>query len=418
MSTEPLRVAYLVSQYPAISHSFIEREVHGLRERGVEVHTFSIRACPPDEQRSEQMRADAASTTLLKDAPKSVIAAAHRRLLAREPRAYTRLLARAAATGAPTAKARLWQAFYFAEAVVLHDEMERRGLRHVHVHFPNVSADVARLTVELGRMLDGDDAGWRWSMSIHGPTEFENVENVDLAAKVEHAAGVAAITDFARSQLMRLVDPDEWDKIGKVRMSVDPTRYTAPDGGRTEHGGPLRVLSVGRLVPEKGAPVLVDAIARLRERGIPVEARLVGGGPLEARLREEIAAAGLEDSITLLGLVGQDDLPALYHWADVFALPSFQEGLPVVLMEALATELPVVTTRIAGIGELVADGTMGHVVAPGRADLVADGLADEAARGAHGRAEQGRAGRAAVVADFTTASTSEAMEAFLRGVQA
>lgn len=414
--TTPLRVAYLVSQYPAISHSFIEREVHGLRDRGVEVHTFSIRACPESELRSEQMRADAAATTLVKDAPKLAIADAHRRLLAREPRAYSKLFARAARTGELTARARLWQAFYFAEAVMLHDDMERRGLHHVHVHFPNVAADVARLTVELGRMLDGEDSPWRWSMSIHGPTEFENVVRADLAAKVEHADGVAAITDFARSQLMRLTDPEHWSKIAKVRMSVDPSRYLPPADGRRDHGGPLRLLSVGRLVPEKGSPVLVDAVRRLREQGIDTEVRLVGAGPLEPLLRREIAAAGLEDRIRLLGLVGQDDLPEQYHWADVFVLPSFQEGLPVVLMEALATELPVVTTRIAGIAELVQDGTMGAVVSPGRSDLIADAVAQLASVGPEGRRERGRAGRQAVLDDYTTASTAAAMEDFLRTV--
>lgn len=412
-----VRVAYLVSKYPAISHTFIEREVLALRAAGAEVHTFSVRPCPDSELKSEAMRAEAASTTVLIDDVRNAYPRAHAKVLRAAPKAWAATLARAARSGDVTAKARLWQSFYFAEAVVLFEEMRSRGLRHVHVHFPNVSADVARLTVHLGRLVDGPDAGWRWSMSIHGPTEFEAVDRVDLPAKVRSADGIACISDFARSQLMRLVGTADWPKMKLVRMSVDANVYLPPADERAgREGQPLRVLYVGRLVPEKGSPVLLDAVRQLRERGVDVEVRLVGSGELEADLRAEIARHGLDGVVTLAGAIGQDELPQWYHWADVFCLPSFQEGLPVVLMEALATELPVVTTRIAAIEELVVDGEMGHVVAPGRADALADALAHEASD-PELRRRQGRAGRQAVLREFTPSSTSTAMLRFLAGVQ-
>ncbi|GMA20280.1 glycosyltransferase family 4 protein [Arsenicicoccus piscis] len=413
----PLRVAYLVSQYPKLSHTFIEREVHALRERGVEVDTFTISTCPESELRSAAMRADAATTTPIKDAPRAEILAAHRALAAREPRAYAKVLAQALRSGELTARSRLWQGFYFAEAVVLHHYMEQRGLRHVHVHFANVSADVARLTVALGRLLDGPDAGWAWSMTMHGPTEFERVEKVDLAAKVRSADGISAISDFCRSQLMRLVDPVEWPKMSIVHMTVDTDRFVPPADQRAGRDGePLRVLYVGRLVPEKGGPVLLDAVRELQARGVAVDVRFIGAGELAATLTHQIEADQLASSVTLLGPVGQDDILDWYHWADVFVLPSFQEGLPVVLMEALATELPVVTTRIAGVAELVEDGAMGHVVNAGRADLLADALVD-LAQDPDRRRAMGAAGRRAVEAGFTPGLEAAAMETFLREVQ-
>jgi glycosyltransferase involved in cell wall biosynthesis len=153
-------------------------------------------------------------------------------------------------------------------------------------------------------------------------------------------------------------------------------------------------------------------VAQLTGRGIDVELRLVGGGELEQQLHAEIAGRGLKDKVTLVGPVGQDEILAQYHWADVFCLPSFQEGLPVVLMEAMSTELPVVTTPINGIPELVKDGCNGHLVAPGRADLLADALAELA--GDPGRRRHlGEQARRDVVAGFALDACAAAQQRFL-----
>ena len=198
-------------------------------------------------------------------------------------------------------------------------------------------------------------------------------------------------------------------------MTVDPQTYAPPSTPRPAQG-PLRLLSVGRLVPEKGAPVLLEALTLLRERGVDVRARIVGGGPRADSLAADVTRRGLDDVVDLVGPVGQDEMPGEYHRADVFVLPSFQEGLPVVLMEALATELPVVTTRIAGVAELVVDGENGRLVPAGRADLLADAIAsllDPAVR-----ARLGRAGRARVEREFTPATQAPAMAEFLARVGA
>ncbi|MGY1636656.1 glycosyltransferase family 4 protein [Geodermatophilus sp. SYSU D00742] len=394
------RVAYLVSRYPSLSHAFIETEIRALRDLGVEVHPFSVRPSTPGDLLSDRAREEAAATTVLLRGSLRTFLRASLALVLRSPGAVPAGLRLAARSGPATPRGRLWQAFYLYEAVVLWWRMSRTGLRHVHVHFANNGADIARLAVALGAAVDGPDGGWRWSLSMHGPTEFEDRTTFDLADKVASASAVACISDFCRSQVMRLLPPSEWGKTGIVRMAVDTTRFRPLEttSARPEDGGDgdLRILTVGRLVPEKGAPVLVEAVARLRAAGIRARLTVVGAGPLAAQLAEQVRADGLTDAVDLVGPVGQQHLPDLYRAADVFCLPSFAEGLPVVLMEAMASGRPVVTTAIAGIPELVVHGRTGLVVPPGRADLIAEALAELAADPAL-RRRLGEAGRAAVL---------------------
>ncbi|MFT4294056.1 MAG: glycosyltransferase [Micropruina sp.] len=407
-SHEP--VAYLVSQYPLISHTFVEREIEGLRRMGTPVHSFTVR--PPGALLSETMRAEAARTIVLQESTGALATAALRETLG-HPAAVLGALGRAVRTGEARARSRVWQIFYAGEAMRLLAEMRRLGLRHVHAHFANSGADIARAAVAYARSVD-PDGGWRWSFTMHGPTEFEAVDRFDLAGKVADADGVACISDFTRSQLMRLSDPSDWAKLQIVHMSVDTDRFVPPAEPRPTDG-PLRILDVGRLVPEKGAPVLLDAATQLAEQGVDFELRLVGGGDLDAELRTIIAARGLSDRVTLVGPVGQDDILAEYHWANVFCLPSFQEGLPVVLMEAMATGMPVVTTPINGIPELVKDGRNGYLVPPGRADLLADTLAGLASDPAL-RHRLGVTAREDVIAGFALDACALAQQQFLDGI--
>lgn len=367
-----LSVAYLVSQYPAPSHIFIEREVLALRDQGVRVETFSARLTPAESLLSQKMRDEAARTRSLQ-ANRRHLLRAGLRIARQHPTALGRGVLRALSTGEASMASRLKQVAYLVQAILLREHLLRDDIRHLHAHFANNGADIARATVALGLDVDGPSSGWRWTFSMHGPTEFENVKHFDLAAKVRSASAVACITDFTRSQLMRLVDPAEWPKLQLVPMSVDVDRFAPPIPARA-HNGALRVLFVGRLVPEKGPSVLVDALHSL-SREVEVEARIAGSGPLFEELQADIRSRGLQSRIHLIGAVGQDDILDLYHWADVFCLPSFQEGLPVVLMEAMATGLPVITTPIAGIPELVHDHLTGCLVPPGRADVLAATMA-------------------------------------------
>ena len=358
-------IAYLASRYPQVSHTFIQREVLALRAAGLDVDTFAIRRAQPGEVLSDADRAEAARTTSLLPVGLPRVLAVHARAFAARPGRYLRTLARALRLSPGGARATIWQLFYFAEAMLLWDHCEDRGITHVHVHFANVAADVALLASSYG--------GLSWSLTMHGPTEFADVHQHRLAEKVADAAFVVCISDFARSQVMALLPEAHWDKLDIVHCGVDLADY-APSPDR-RHDGPLRVLCVGRLVPEKGQAVLLEALERLRADGREVRCTFVGDGPSRAALEDGIAARGLGDAAVLTGAVGQDEMRALYRDADVFCLPSFAEGVPVVLMEAMAMRLPVVTTRIAGIPELVTDAADGFVLAPGSVSALADALA-------------------------------------------
>jgi glycosyltransferase involved in cell wall biosynthesis len=300
-----------------------------------------------------------------------------------------------------TPRGTLWQLFYFAEAVSLWDELRRRGIRHVHAHFADVASDVALLATDLGNRADG--GCWSWSLAVHGPAQLYGLRENRIRAKVADAAFVACVSDHLRSQLMLVADPAHWRSLHLVRTGVD-TELFRPNG---DAAAPNRILTVARLVPGKGIDLLLDALARLERRGVPADAAIVGDGPDRRRLAARVQELGLDGRVRLLGPASQDRIRELYAGAAVFCLPSLSEGVPVVLMEAMAMGLPVVATRITGVPELVEEDRSGFLVPPGRPDLLADALERALRAPAAERRAMGEAGRARVEADFSPARSAE-----------
>jgi glycosyltransferase involved in cell wall biosynthesis len=404
-----VRIAYVCSRYPAVSHTFIQREVAALRGLHLDVDTVAIRRAEPGEVLSQADREEAEATyAILPVAPRD-LARAHATALLRYPGAYRATLGRALELAPRGVRGRLWQLFYFGEAVVLWDRARRRGVGHLHAHFANVGSDVALLAAHLGRAAG---AGPRsWSMTMHGSTEFYDVSAFRLPEKVKDASFVACVSDFTRSQLMLHAAEEHWHKLELVRCGVDPKGF--PAVARNGGGGALRVLVVGRLVSGKGFSLLLEALADVRARGHEVELEVVGEGPAGEALRARAAALGLEGRVRWLGAVGQDEIRRHYAEADAFCLPSFAEGVPVVLMEAMAMQLPVVATRIAGIPELIEDGVSGLLVAPARSDELADALT-RLAESPELRHELGGAGREAVVGGYDAERWARRLAELLR----
>lgn len=412
--TEFPRIAYLVSHYPAISHTFIEREILGLRRAGFDIRTFSVRPTDPAEMLSETMRREHATTEVVLEPAVRDWAAAHLSSWRNHPGATVRGVASALRWGDRTPRAKLWQGFYYAEAVRLHHRLRQLGIRHIHVHHANVSADVARLVVAMGEAVDGPGT-WMWTMTVHGSTEFDKIEQWDLAAKVRSARAVSCISDYCRGQLMRLTDPEVWPRLAKVPTSVDPVHFAPPAGGRPRDRDHVNILAVGRAVPVKGYPVLLEAMAKLVAAGVRARLRIVGDGPQIPLLRDLASTLKLDRDVELVGAVGQDHILDHFHWADVFVLSSFMEGLPVVIMEAMATGLPVVASRVAAIPELVND-TNGILVPMARADALADALGSLAGD-VDLRESMGEAGRNAVEARHDIKVVVPQMEKFHRAAR-
>lgn len=367
--TEPAArgaVAYLVSRYPAVSHTFILREVQGLRALGLRVEVASVN--PPDRTpaqmtRDEQREAEATYT--LKRHGAAGAAAALVWALATRPGALWRTLRTALSLG--RGLQRVVALAYAAEAAMVLRWMHARGLRHLHVHFGTAAAGVGLLVRTLG--AEG------LSITIHGPDEFDDVAGQSLPQKVAAADTVVCISQFARSQLMRLTGPAHWAKLKLCRLGVD-TQAFAPPAAATDPGPApmLRLLCVGRLTPAKGQRLLLQACARLREEGRHFHLTLVGDGPDRQALEAERARAGLLDCVSLAGALNQDQVRAEFARADVFVLPSLAEGIPVVLMEAMASGVPVVSCPVNGIPELIEDGCNGLLSRPGDAGALAMAL--------------------------------------------
>lgn len=402
--------AYLVSRYPSVTHTFVANEVRALRAAGVRVETATVRRPPASEPLSASDREERERTWALLPAPPLRLLASHVAALVRAPGAYLGTLAAALRMAHAGGRARLWQLFYFGEAMMLWRWMRRRRVRHVHVHHANVSSDVALLACRYANRA-GADPPWTWSLTLHGPTEFFDVDAHKLALKTADAAAVICISDFARSQVAALADPATLAKLHTVRCGVDLTafrRAVPRDAASAE------ILCVAAMSRRKGHVVLLEAMPSVLERVPHAHLTLAGDGPERAFLERRAGELGVDGAVRFLGAVGHDAARALYGEADVFCLPSFAEGVPVVLMEAMAMELPVVATNVMGVPELVEDELDGLLVPPARADLLADALARLLSDPAL-RQRLGAAGRARVEADYDGAASADAVRRILSG---
>ncbi len=377
------------------------------------IDTFSIRRAERTELLSEADRREAERTFSVLPTSAARLLGAHLLALRRHRRGYASTLMRAMRLRPPGARGLLWQLFYFAEAMLVWGECRRREIPHIHVHFANVAADVALLAAHFGRHAGGPST---WSFTMHGPTELYDVGAHRLPAKVADAAFVACISDFARSQLMSLVESSDWERLHVVRCGVDldvlaPGEATAAESD----GGTINVLCIAQLSARKGHAVLLEALAELPAGDADVNLTIAGDGPERNALGHLARKLGIGARVRFLGAVGGDQIPSLYQGAEIFCLPSFGEGVPVVLMEAMASGVPVIATQVMGVPELVEDGRSGYLVPPGRADALAEALARLAGDSAL-RARLGGAGRKRVMRDYDLRRSAATLESLFRAV--
>ena len=382
------RIAYLTGEYPRATDTFIQREVAGLRALGLEVLTCSVRRTGREHHVGPEQREEAARTFHLLEATSNPLrlAAAHGQALLRAPGRYLRALALAWRTAPAGWRGHLYNLIYFAEAAVLARHLRSEGVGHLHNHIAKSSCTVAMLASEM--------SGIPFSFTLHGPDIFYEPFRWRLDEKIARARFVACISHFCRSQAMAFSDRRHWGKLHIVHCAVDPARYRK--GAREG----AHALFVGRLAAVKGVPVLLEAMAALGEEAPRLT--LIGDGPERAALEADAQRLGLSGRVTFAGYRSQDEVAEALAATDLFILPSFAEGLPVVLMEALAAECCAIATRIAGIPELIEDGVTGRLVAPGDAEGLAAAIR-EALADSEGRAAMGRAGRARVEDSFNIA---------------
>jgi len=352
-------MAYLLSQYPAVNHVFMLREVRLLRKLGIEIQVASIRN--PDRDpglMTTAEREEARSTYYVKSSGLFELARAHMHTLVSRPGRYIRGLAGALRNRSERRPQALHGLFYFTEAVAVGYWMRRHGLSHVHTHYASAVG-----------MLVGRIFPVTLSVAFHGPAEFENPAGSRLAEKVQACLFCCAISQYGVSQLMYACGYGQWPKLELTALGVDPNGF--PPRPFRENPSPFQIIFVGRLAAVKGQHVLIAAMAGLVQEGRHIRLRFAGDGPDRSALRQDVENRGLSDCVSFEGNVNQDKLLELYRESDVLVLSSFAEGLPVVLMEAMAMEIPCVAPWVNGIPEIVTHATDGLLVPPGDAQALA-----------------------------------------------
>ena len=252
------------------------------------------------------------------------------------------------------------------------DHCRRTEARHLHAHFGQTPATIAWFAAEVGNLAGRDH--WTWSFTSHGFQDFVNETDARLDLKAASASFVVCVSDFTRSQLMRVSDPAYWNRLEVVRCGIDLAAF--PQRAARPVPAVPRILIVARVSPEKGHVVLLDAVAQLRGRGIDCTVEVVGGGDFLSSVRDEAHRLGIAERVEFLGELEPSRVIERLEAADIFCLPSFAEGLPVSIMEAMAIGVPVVSTYISGIPELAEDHRTALTVAAGSSVALADAIAE------------------------------------------
>jgi len=358
------RIAYFINQYPAVSHSFIRREILALERQGFEIERIALRgwdAQPADpEDALEQRR-----TRYVLRAGLLPLLAESCSALATVPLRFLSALGLALRLGWRAERPLAYHLVYLAEACRMLAWLKSFGATHVHAHFGTNSAAVVMLARALG--------GPPYSFTVHGPEEFDKPQSLAVGEKVRRSAFVVAISSYGRSQLFRWVEHAQWHKVKVVHCGLEPGFHDcAPVPPPTAP----RLVCVGRLCEQKGQLLLIEAAARLAAKGIRFELVLAGDGEMRGEVEALIGKHALGKQVRITGWLSSEQVREEILAARALVLPSFAEGLPVVIMEAMALRRPVLTTYVAGIPELVRAGEDGWLFPPGDVDQLAVALED------------------------------------------
>ncbi|MBS3936158.1 MAG: glycosyltransferase family 4 protein [Sulfuritalea sp.] len=381
-----MRLAYLINRYPSVSHSFIRREIRAMERQGCAVLRIGLRgwdaelADPQDERERELTR------YVLQQGLLPLLGAVLRVLLG-SPRRFGAALVQAVRLGLRADRPLPYHMAYLAEACRALLWLRAFGASHVHAHFGSNAAEVALLIRILG--------GPPYSFTVHGPEEFDKPEFLALREKVSSAAFVVAVSSFGRGQLYRWLPQREWRKVKIVRCGIERDFHAHTI---REFPAAARLVCVGRLCEQKGQLLLVEAMHHLAGRGKRFELVLAGDGPMRGEIEDLVARYGLKAQIRLTGWIGGAQVREEILAAQGLVLPSFAEGLPVVIMEAFAMGRPVLSTYVAGIPELVRAGENGWLFPAGSVENLAAALEEFLATPPARLESMGVAGRRRVLA--------------------
>lgn len=358
-----MRIAYFINQYPKVSHSFIRREILALERQGLQVQRFALRGWDAELQDPEDLGERERTRYVLQGGLKGLMRPMLQVLRA-APKRFGTALCLALRMGWRADRPWPYHLVYLAEACQLLQWLQAAGSEHVHAHFGTNSAEVVMLANALG--------GPGYSFTVHGPEEFDKPQFLHLGEKVRRAAFVVAVSDYGRSQLYRWVAHEHWAKVKVVHCGLERSFHDVPPVPVPDVP---RLVCVGRLCEQKGQLLLLEAARQLAQRGLGFELVLAGDGELRAPIEALVARHGLQAQVRITGWVSGARVREELLAARALVLPSFAEGLPVVIMEAMALRRPVLTTYVAGIPELVQSGENGWLFPAGSVEALVEALA-------------------------------------------
>ena len=357
-----MKIAYLINQYPKISHSFIRREILALEKLGVDIFRVSMRSCENELIDIADKQEFTKTFTILNLHPFIIFYSVIVRFC-RNPIRFLKALSLALELGKSSEVGQVRHLIYLAESCVLTNQLKKRNLAHIHAHFGTNSATTALLTSILGHFT--------YSFTVHGPEEFDKPQSLSLTTKIKYATFVVAISSFGRGQLYRWCPYAEWSKIKVVHCGLDEDFL---DTSILPIPTTPQLLCIGRLTEQKGQGLLIKALAKVKEKGLNFKLLLVGDGPLRPTLEELIVSLELQDFMEITGWATSQEIKQFFHKSRALVLPSFAEGLPVVMMESFALGRPVIATYIAGNVELMENNLSGFLVPSGDIEALADAI--------------------------------------------
>jgi len=357
-----LRVAYLVNLYPAGSHTFVRREIEALERRGVIVDRIALRGESGDlvDERDRQERSR--TRYVLAQGAGGLVASLLRTLL-RSPRRLWHAARLAWRMSRESERPLAIHLVYLAEACVLCQWTALSHADHLHAHFATNSAEVAMLAHALG--------GPPYSFTAHGSDIMDRPAQVGLPLTVGHAAFVVAVCSFGRSQIFKWVPQTLWDRVQVVRCGLQPGYGSGSPPAAQQR---RRLLCIGRLSKEKGQLLLVQAAKLLADAGVDFEIVLAGDGPLRGEVESLAARLQLSARVRITGWLDASGIEQQLRDARALVVPSLSEGLPVVIMEAMAASRPVVAPYLAGIPELIEAGRNGWLYPAGDTRALASAM--------------------------------------------
>ena len=380
-----MRIAYFTNQYPKVSHSFIRREILALEKLGHSVERFALRSDEAELVDPVDQSEFTKTSYVLSESKISIIVACLQVIFKRPLRFLTTFIL-AIKLGFRSDRGVLRNIAYLLESCVLLTWQRDKDIQHVHAHFGTNSTSVVMFAHLLG--------GAGYSFTVHGPEEFDKPEFISLAEKIKYSRFVVAISSYGRSQMFRWIPSEQWSKVKVVHCGLD-AEFLA-DNNIVSPNVSRQLVCVGRLCEQKGQLFLLESMKALKDDGVNCHLVLAGAGPMRAEVERRISAYGLTEQVTITGWISSAQVKQILIDSRGLVLPSFAEGLPVVIMEALALYRPVITTYVAGIPELVKNSENGWLIPAGDVDALTAAMKGLLTADNHQLEAMGRCGHADV----------------------